>query len=191
MDGRLRSQDGWQGAGHPANGNLSNGAMFATTRLDGSPLTPELVAERARFERLYELYQYKGSSEAVPSLAPADEFARFGIWDTADLGRHAARPESRRYEYWRDALANGLLLEEKLGTIPFRFGAAASTDTHTGLAAYEENSFGGKFADSEPSNPDRWNNLYKQEEAYTRKDWTMMAQGITGVWATASTRAAL
>jgi hypothetical protein len=175
----------------PHNGNLSNGAMFAMTRLDGSPLTPALAEERARFERLYELYQYKGSSEVNPGLAPGDEFANFGIWDTADLGGNAARPESRGTEYWRDALANGMVVESRLGANPHRFGAAAGTDTHTALAAYEEKNFGGKFADSEPSNVNRWNNLYKKEAAYIRKDWTMMAQGITGVWANANTRAAL
>ncbi len=175
----------------PHNGNLSNGAMFAMTRLDGAPLTPELAALRARFERLYELYQYKGSSEVVPSLAPSDEFAKFGIWDTADLGGNATRPESKATEYWRDALANGMVVEGKIGVNPHRFGAAAGTDTHTALAAYEEGNFGGKFADSEQSNTNRWNNLYKKEAAYTRKDWTMMAQGITGVWATANTRAAI
>ena len=175
----------------PHNGNLSNGAMFAPTRLDGAPLTAEVGAMRARFERLYELFQYKGSSEAHPGLAPGDELSDFGIWDTADLGGNAARPESRHTEYWRDALGNGLALEGRLGVNPFRFGAAAGTDTHTALAAYEERNFGGKFADSEPSNPTRWANLYKKEAAYIRKDWTMMAQGITGVWATANTRAAL
>lgn len=175
----------------PHNGNLSNGAMFALTRLDGSPLTRELAQARSRFERLYELYQYKGSSEALPSLAPGDEFANFGIWDTADLGGNATRAESKPHEYWRDALASGLVLSTKLGANPHRFGAAAGTDTHTALAAYEERNFGGKFADSEPSNANRWNNLYKKEAAYIRKDWTMMAQGITGVWASANTRAAI
>lgn len=189
--GNWEAKTGGRALAIPHNGNLSNGAMFALTRLDGAPLTPELAAERARWERIYEMYQYKGSGEVVPSLAPGDEFANFGIWDTADLGGNAVKPGSNKGEYWRDAIANGMMLEAKLGVNPFRYGAAAGTDTHTALPAYEESGFGGKFADSEPTNKDRWNNLYKKEANYIRKDWTMMAQGLTGVWATSNTRAAI
>jgi hypothetical protein len=189
--GEWEKKSGGRALAIPHNGNLSNGAMFALTRLDGSPLTAELAAERARWERIYEMYQYKGSGEVLPSLAPGDEFANFGIWETADLGGNAPKPGSHNTEYWRDAIANGMLLESKLGVNPFRYGAAAGTDTHTGLPAYEEKNFGGKFADSELSNKDRWNNLYKKEANYIRKDWSMMAQGLTGVWATSNTRAAI
>ena len=46
-------------------------------------------------------------------------------------------------------------LQGQFGTNPFRLGAAAGTDTHTGLSASEENNFWGKLKSSEPS-PDRW-----------------------------------
>ena len=175
----------------PHNGNLSNGWMFRLERYDGTPMTTQYATDRQRWERLYELYQYKGSSEAHPSLAPSDELSNFGIWDTADLGGNAKTKDSTATEYWRDALLNGMKLENVLGSNPFKLGAAAGTDTHTGIAGYEEKNFGGKFVDSEAGNPKRWSNLYKKEQSYIRKDWTLMAQGITGVWSTANTRGAL
>jgi hypothetical protein len=54
----------------------------------------------------------------------------------------------------------------------------------------EEDNYYGKFAVSEPS-AGRWNQVYKNEQAGVRKDWTLTAAGLTGVWATSNTRAAL
>lgn len=175
----------------PHNGNMSNGWMFREARYDGSPMTSKWAADRQRWERLYEIYQYKGSGEAHPSLALNDEFANFGIWDTADLNGNPKKPGDIKTEYWRDALKNGMIAEMKLGTNPFRYGAAAGTDTHTGLSTGgEEDNFGGKFPQNEPA-PGRWNQVYKKEGDFIRRDWTLMAQGITGVWAIANSRAAI
>ncbi len=38
------------------------------------------------------------------------------------------------FEYTRSALKNGLKLEAKLGTNPYKFGLVGSSDAHTGLA---------------------------------------------------------
>ena len=73
---------------------------------------------------------------------------------------------------------------------PFKYGAAAGTDTHTGLSATEEDNFWGKLRSSEPS-ADRWEHLFQNEKSYVRKDWTLAAAGQMGVWATANTRAAI
>ena len=37
-------------------------------------------------------------------------------------------------EYAREALKNGLALEKRLGTNPYKFGLIGSTDSHTALA---------------------------------------------------------
>ncbi len=55
-----------------------------------------------------------------------------------------------QYEYAREALKRGMLLEEELGTNPFKFGLVGSTDDHTGISSAEENNFFGKFPASEP-----------------------------------------
>jgi Protein of unknown function (DUF3604) len=175
----------------PHNANLSNGWMFREARYDGSPLTEEWAAARARWEPLVEVYQYKGLSEAHPSLSPTDEFLNEGIWDTADLNGNAKKAGDIEHEYAREALKNGLKLQGQLGINPFKFGMVSGTDTHNALSTgAEENNFFGKFAANEPA-PDRWNGVYKNEKAGIRKDWTLTAAGLTGVWATSNTRAAI
>jgi hypothetical protein len=172
----------------PHNGNMSNGWMFREARYDGSPMTADWAAQRQRWEPLYEIFQYKGTGEQHPSLAPLDEFADFGIWDTADLNANLKKPGDVKTEYWREANKTGLNLQGTLGSNPFKYGAAAGTDTHTGLSTgAEEDNFWGKFVQNEPG-PGRWNQAYKKEGSSIRRDWTLMASGITGVWATSNTR---
>jgi hypothetical protein len=174
----------------PHNGNMSNGRMFEEQQYDGKALTKQWVDARARWEPIIELFQYKGQSEAHPSLSPMDEFANFELWDTGNLNGIPKKPGMIEHEYWREALKAGLRLEAKFGTNPFKLGAAAGTDTHNSLSAPIEDNFWGKFATVEPG-PERWNGFYKKEGDYVRKDWTQSAAGYTGVWATANTREAL
>jgi len=54
-------------------------------------------------------------------------------------------------EYAREALKNGLALEKKLGTNPYKFGMVGATDSHTGLSTAEEENFFGKSTSAEPS----------------------------------------
>ena len=174
----------------PHNGNLSNGRMFEEKQYDGRPLTKEWVEARARWEVLLELYQFKGQGESHPRLSPEDEFAAFELWDTGNLAGVTKHPGMINTEYWREALKSGMRLQSQFGTNPFKLGAAAGTDTHTGLTAPEEDNWWGKLASSEPS-PDRWDHLFSKEQSYVRKDWTLTAAGRMGVWATANTREAI
>jgi hypothetical protein len=174
----------------PHNGNLSNGRMFEEKQYDGQPLTKEWVEARARWEVLLELYQFKGQGESHPNLSPEDEFANFELWDTGNLAGVTKQPGMINTEYWREALKSGMRLQGQFGTNPFKLGAAAGTDSHTGLTAPEENNWWGKLASSEPS-PDRWDHLFSKEQSYVRKDWTLTAAGRMGVWATANTREAI
>jgi hypothetical protein len=175
----------------PHNGNLSNGRMFEERQFDGKAMTREWAETRARWEPLFEYYQYKGSSEAHPSLSTTDEFANFELWDTGNLDGVGKKPGMIAHEYAREALKNGIKIAARLGANPFKFGAAAGTDTHTGLSAPVENNFWGKFPASEPS-AHRWNGVYKNEKSgYLRREWTQSAMGYTGVWATANTREAI
>src|SRR5512139_1838616 len=43
------------------------------------------VETRAKWERLYEVTQTKGTGEAHPYLSPNDEFANFELWDKGNL----------------------------------------------------------------------------------------------------------
>jgi len=174
----------------PHNANMSNGWMFREARYDGAPLTAEWAAARARWEPLVEVYQYKGSGETHPSLSPTDEFASFELWDTADLAGNAKKPGDLGFEYARQALARGFALQARLGTNPFQFGMVSGTDTHTALMPVAEADYLGKFPKAWPEKG-RWNVVARQEQNYLRKEWTYSAQGVTGVWATANTRAAI
>jgi hypothetical protein len=175
----------------PHNGDMSNGWMFREARYDGSPLTPEWAAARARWEVLLEIFQYKGQGETHPALSPGDEFANFEIWDTSDLAGNPKPKGAIEFEYARQALLRGMRLQDQLGTNPFKIGMVSGTDTHTGLpSGGEENNWWGKFPASEP-NAKRWGGIYKKEAKYVRKDWTLGAAGVTGVWSTANTRGAI
>ncbi len=174
----------------PHNGNLSNVLMFSTETPDGIPIDAEWAMSRARWEPLYEVTQGKGTSEQHPSLAPADEFADFEIWDAGNLNVVPKEPGMLDYEYAREALKRGLKLEGEFGTNPFKFGMVGSTDAHTGISSAEENNFFGKFPASEPD-PERSTGNAFDFDGRTVKDWKLGASGLTAVWAVENSRAAI
>ena len=169
----------------PHNGNISNGRMFALTDLFGNPMTRAYAEARSRWEPLYEASQIKGDTEAHPSLSPDDEFAKFERWDKQNLNAVPKKPGQIQYEYARQALKNGLMMEAKLGANPFKYGLIASTDSHTGLSTPSENNFFSKHAQVEPK-ADRWN-LTKSNTA----GWEYQASGYAAVWAQDNTRTAI
>ena len=143
----------------PHNGNLSNGRMFAVETNDGRPYTRELAELRARMEPLMEVTQIKGDGEAHPLLSPDDEFADYETWDRSNLnGTEAKTPDMLQYEYAREALKNGLVLEARLGVNPFKLGMAGGTDSHTAMSTAEEENFFGKHSGVEPG-PHRWEHV--------------------------------
>jgi hypothetical protein len=175
------------------NGNLSNGRMFPIVETFGRKIDREYVETRARWERLYETTQTKGTGESHPYLSPNDEFADFEIWDFGNLDASVAKTKDMlEYEYARAALKNGLKLEQKFGTNPYKFGMVGSSDAHTGLAAMEEDNFFGKTAPQEPS-PERLVATFVENPKTGVKlmDWEVGASGYAAVWATENTREAL
>jgi hypothetical protein len=175
----------------PHNGNLSNGIMFPIINpATGKPLTKEYAEERIRWEPLIEVTQIKGDGEAHPYLSPNDEFADYGTWDRGNLGPAAKKKEMLQYEYGREALKNGLMLEKKLGINPYKFGMIGATDSHTGLATAGEDNFFGKHAQVEPE-PHRWEHSVIEFGDNKVVGWEQVASGYAGVWATENTREAL
>ncbi|MCP4381410.1 MAG: DUF3604 domain-containing protein [Hyphomicrobiales bacterium] len=174
----------------PHNGNLSNGLMFATETPDGIAIDAEWAENRQRWEPLYEVTQSKGTSEQHPSLAPNDEFANFEIWDRGNLNVVPKEPGMIEFEYARQALKRGMLLEDELGANPFKFGLVGSTDDHTGISSAEENNFFGKFPASEPG-PERMTGNAFDFDGRIVKDWELGASGLTAVWAPENTRSAI
>ncbi|RWK55039.1 DUF3604 domain-containing protein [Mesorhizobium sp.] len=175
------------------NGNLSNGTMFPTVEQFGKPVDPDYVEQRAKWERLYETSQTKGTGESHPFLSPNDEFASFEIWDKGNLdGSVAKTKEMLEFEYARSAYKNGLKLEKDLGTNPYKFGLISSSDAHTGLAAMEEDNFFGKTTPQEPS-PERIGATFinNAQTGVKVMDWEVGASGYAAVWAKENTRASL
>jgi Protein of unknown function (DUF3604) len=175
------------------NGNLSNGLMFPVVEAFGKKLDREYAEQRARWERLYEATQTKGTGEAHPFLSPNDEFAAFEIWDKGNLdGSVAKKKEMLEFEYVRSAYKNGLKLEQQLGANPYKFGLVSGSDAHTGLTAMEENNFFGKTVPQEPS-PRRMASVFIDNPATGVKvmDWEVGASGYAAVWAKENTRTSL
>lgn len=177
----------------PHNGNLSNGIMFPVETQFSEPVDATYVETRAKWERLYETTQTKGTGESHPFLSPNDEFADFELWDKGNLdGSVAKTNEMLQYEYSREAFKNGLLLEDKLGTNPYKFGLVGSSDAHTGLAALGEDNFFGKTVPQEPS-PERMTKAFidNPDTGVKVMDWEVGSSGYAAVWAMDNTREAI
>jgi hypothetical protein len=175
------------------NGNLSNGRMFPMVEASGRAIDKEYVQTRARWEPLYEVTQTKGTGEAHPFLSPNDELAAFELWDRANLdGTVPKTRDMLEFEYARSGLKNGLVLEARLGTNPFKFGLIGSSDAHTGLAAMEEDNFFGKTAPQEPS-PERMTKAFfdNPKTGVRIMDWEVGASGYAAVWAIDNSREAI
>ena len=174
------------------NGNLSNGIMFPLEKqFDGKKLDKEYVTERDKWEPLYEVTQIKGDGEAHPFLSPDDEFADYETWDIGNLDVSVAKTDDMLAgEYAREALKNGLKIEDKLGTNPYKFGLIGATDSHTSLATAEEENFFGKHSGYEP-NATRMSHPFMKTENGSIVGWQMVASGLAAVWATENTREAL
>ena len=176
------------------NGNLSNGRMFPIIEsFTGKKIDREYAASRARWEPLIEATQIKGDGETHPFLSPNDEFADYETWDEGNLDlSEAKKPEMLEFEYARSALKNGLKLEKELGINPYKFGMIGSTDTHTALAAVEEDNFFGKISANEPS-AERAMHLFMENPELGLKimGWEQTASGYAAVWAAENTREAI
>jgi hypothetical protein len=171
------------------NGNLSNGWMFPVDKTyAGGKVNRNYVEQRAKWEPLYEITQIKGDGEAHPYLSPDDEYADYETWDAGNLDLSTAKkPSMLQYEYAREALKQGLALEKKFGTNPYKFGFSGATDSHTSLTTAEEENFFGKSAAAEPSKK-RVNHPFAKTDKGVFEGYEMAASGYTGVWAAENTR---
>ena len=158
-----RSSGKWMAADEAKNGRRragdrpqptsSNGRMFPVVKAFGRAIDRSYAEERAKWERLDETTQTKGTGEAHPFLSPNDEFADYEIWDKGNLDVTVAKTKDMlQFEYTRQAFKNGLLLEQALGSTLYKFGLLReAANAHTGLTAMEEDNFFGKIAPAEPS----------------------------------------
>ncbi len=176
----------------PHNGNWGGDLMFPDrTFTTKKPLDESYVTTRKRWEPLYEATQIKGDGEAHPFLSPDDEFADYETWDIGNLSfSKKVTNDMLQYEYARSGLKLGLKYQEQFGVNPFQFGMTGAGDSHTGMPGQEESNFMGKHASSEPD-AERWKTPFRVADIGTQEGWSEVASGLTGIWATENTRAAL
>ncbi len=203
----LREQ-GIESLAIPHNSNGSNGQMFKLEDWAGNPLDNAYAEQRIRNEPLVEITQIKGTSDTHPLLSPNDEWANFEIYS---LRVGTSLPSEPSGGYVRQALLNGLALEQQGITNPYEFGLVAASDTHVAASTDNEATFFSKagILDGEPvgrgSVPTSfiYGSIIKLLEPDMLKEvdgrnymggsgfesWG--ASGIAGVWAEENTRDAI
>jgi len=137
----LREQ-GVESLAIPHNSNGSNGQMFKLEDWAGNPLDDAYASQRARNEPIVEITQIKGTSETHPLLSTRDEFAGFEIMPYRVATNALSAVQG---SYAREALLNGLKLEQTGMSNPFQFGMIGASDTHSGAAQVEEADFVSKL----------------------------------------------
>ena len=189
----------------PHNGNLSGGTMYDWNDSAGRPIDEQYAQRRALNEPLTEIAQNKGQSETVPQLSPRDEFANFEVYDRLLVSKDfTGKPDG---SYIRQALGRGMIIKDKVGANPFKYGFVGASDIHNGLSVSDENGmasgpFGldpktmlprgdaakkalGIIKTPTPTDPDEKTDPSKNSYQDTLE---FSSAGITGVWAEENTR---
>ena len=169
----------------PHNGNVSNGLMYAPTNWRGDPIDARYARRRALNEPLTEIVQTKGSSDTHPSLSPNDEFADFEPFPNL-IG--TSRISKVKNGYIRQALTDGLMHEEKLGTNPFKYGIVSGADVHSGYSGNEEFNWHGAHGTADDTPKKR---LDPKPNASGESGAIVGSAGATAVWAEENTRTAI
>jgi len=154
----LEGDEGCEVISIPHNSNLSRGLMFP------DPVDEVQAQNRLLLEPLVELVQHKAASECRFDRllgrgvatedelcdfeqAPSDNLAMlgrvFGEMQT-DMGEAVSVDDFGKRNFVRNALKDGLALEQSTGINPFKMGFIGSTDTHSATpgGAEEDNYLG-------------------------------------------------
>jgi Protein of unknown function (DUF3604) len=169
------------------NANLSDGFMFPTeVDFKGRPIDAAWAEARMRNERLQEIKQIKGQSETTPILSPEDDFANFEVLNYL-LGDPAGRIDHQHGSYIREALRNGVGMQQARGYNPYKFGIVGGSDSHNTGVPYRQDNFYGGYA--------RIDGDMRQRMAGHRfaglDERLENPAGLTAVWAEENTRASL
>jgi hypothetical protein len=171
------------------NANVSDGWMYPTD-LDslGRPIDAAWAAARDRNERLVEIKQMKGQSETHPLLSPNDEFANFEIANyLLGLPAESGRVDRIVGSYSRQALKDGITMQDNRGYNPYKFGFAGGSDSHNTGSPYRQENFYGGHAMEDGTIETRMagHNLSEVDVRWFNPG------GLTGVWAEENTRASI
>ena len=125
----------------PHNGNASGGLMYDWNDSNGRPIDEQYAQRRATNEPLTEIVQTKGQSDTIPELSPNDEFANFEIFD--HLLIRPGIKSNPNGSYIRQAFGRGLVIQQKVGVNPFKYGVVGGSDIHNGLSTSDESGMNG------------------------------------------------
>jgi uncharacterized protein DUF3604 len=173
------------------NANVSDGWMYPVDvdQTTGRPIDAAWAAARDRNERLVEIKQGKGQSETHPLLSPNDEFASYELYQTI-LGMPASvgRIDHIAGSFGRQALKDGITMQDTRGYNPYKFGMAGGSDSHNTGSPYRQDNFFGLHADMDGTVERRFAGVLGAGTMDTRLE---NPGGLTGVWAEENTRASL
>jgi hypothetical protein len=181
----IQRQMGHDNLAIPHNGNVSDGWMYSPDKFLGGPMDERHARRQQANEPLTEIIQTKGSSDTHPYLSPNDEFADFEIFPNLI---NVGMPGQLRHSYIRQGLVQGMILEDKLGVNPFKYGIAAGSDSHSAYTPNEEFNFHGSHATLDDTPEKRLN---PKRNASGDVAAAVGSAGITGVWAEENTREAI
>lgn len=122
----------------PHNSNLAAGLMFRTVDKDGNAYGPAVAQARQDNEPVAEIYQHKGQSECLGTvgIGMQDELCGFELLPYNNLtgnrfgGLNTGEPVEQ--DFLREALKDGLRLEDEIGVNPFQYGFIGGSDSHLG-----------------------------------------------------------
>ncbi len=169
------------------NANLSNGIMFPIeVDFKGRPIDKAWAESRDRNERLTEIKQIKGQSETHPLLSPNDEFANYELLVFL-LGEPQGGIPTIPGSYVRQALKDGIAMQQAKGYNPYKTGIVGGSDSHnTGVPYRQKNFYGGHSHNDAPAA------VRMSGQLFTGLDPRLInPAGLTGVWAEENTRASL
>jgi hypothetical protein len=183
----------------PHNPNFSWGLMFGNTNSDATPLTQANLLLRAKYEKLVEIFQAKGSSECARGVGSSDEECGFeNLFPACKPGEEAIDPKTGQHtpqcvaqnDLVRGVLKRGLQEEVQRGFNPFKLGFVGGTDNHNGMPGdTSQKGYNGHAAPNDSSPEIR---LGLKNTIVTRTlglpTTGINPGGLTGVWAERNTR---
>ncbi|MFQ3457688.1 DUF3604 domain-containing protein [Bradyrhizobium sp. UFLA01-814] len=182
MDGQRKAGNELLAISH--NANLSDGRMYPTeVDLHGRPIDRAYAEDRMRNEPLIELKQTKGQSETHPLLSPNDEFASYEIFAFL-LGDPEGRIPHIVGSYARQALKDGIALQDAKGFNPYKFGFGAASDSHSTATPYRQDNYFGTLGSLDGTVERRMAGLLLSGIDVRN----ITTAGLTGVWAEENTR---
>jgi hypothetical protein len=173
------------------NANVSDGWMYPidVDNTTGRPIDAAWAAARDRNERLVEIKQGKGASETHPLLSPNDEFASYELYEAIlGLPANVGRIDRITGSYGRQALKDGITMQDTRGYNPYKFGMAAGSDSHNTGSPYRQDNFYGLHADADGTVERRFAGVLIGGTMDVRLE---NPGGLTGVWAEENTRASI